>query len=317
MEPRRERTLQNIIQYTYDALAGIDIPDGDFDELLRREVIRAMDWVEETVKTSLSPVRRTNLPKTPEEAYTDRERFRDFMKNPAYASFPTWAQLTSEQKVLYNNDPNLYVDGTLPWQLLTEEQRLLFASLIEYAPNKERDAERIDGKATAYIKLYRQPIIQVYYLALSFVSPPGYQDGGKQLWFRLYKPNEFLVYHREGAVHIFPAVMARITSTSNDPLYGSQYGVVAPRIPQVIEVDYEYGYIDPPPRLLQATAYRAAAEIIQHISSMYTAGLTGFGVEGFNASFSDGMLYKPLYENLKAQVYELLRPYYTISMTGW
>lgn len=315
--PANEKTLQDIMQYTYDALAGVDIPKGDFDELFRREVIRAVDWVEETIKTSFSPVRRTNLPKTPQDAYEDKPRYRDFQKNPNYVSFPNWAQLTTEQKALYGNNQTNYVDGTLPWTLLTEEQRLLFTSMIEYAPNKISEAERLDGKATAYIQTYMAPIVTVYYLALSFVTPPGYEDGGKRLWFRLYKPNEFLIYHKEGAIHIFPAVMERIATTSNDALYGTQQGTVAPRIPQVIEVDYEYGYVNPPPRLMQAAAYRAAAEVLVHISAMYTAGLSGFGVEGFNASFSDGMLFKPLYDKYRAEAYELLRPFYRVVMTAW
>lgn len=315
--PANEKTLQTIIQYTYDALAGVDIPEGDFDELLRRDVEKAVDWVEQTVKTSLSPVRRTNLPKTAQDAYEDKARYRDFQKNQAYLTFPTWSQLTSAQQALYGGNQANYVDGTLPWQLLTEEQRLLFSSMIEYAPNKIGDAERQDGKGSAFIQTYSAPIVTVYYLALSFVSPPGYNDGGKQLWFRKYKPNEFLVYKKEGAIHIFPAVMARITQTSQDPLYGSQYGVVAPRIPQVLEIDYEYGYVDPPHTLMQAVAYRAAAEILMHISTMYTAGLSGFGVEGFNASFSDGMLYKPLYDKYMVEVQRLLRPFHRVVTSSW
>ena len=315
--PANEKTLQKIIQYTYDALAGVDIPEGDFDELLRRDAEKAVDWVEQTIKTSLSPVRKTNLPKTPQDAYEDKGRYRDFQKNQMYITFPTWDQLTVEQKALYGNTSSNYVDGTLPWQLLTEEQRLIFSSMIEYAPNKIGDAERQDGKGTAFIQAYNAPIITAYYIALSFVSPPGYEGGGKQLWFRKYKPNEFLVYHKEGAINIFPAVMARISQTSQDPLYGSQYGVIAPRIPQVLEIDYEYGYVDPPASLLQAVAYRTAAETLVHVSTMYTAGLSGFGIEGFNASFSDGMLYKPLYEKYMSEVHRLLKPYYRVVTSSW
>jgi len=315
--PANEKTLQEIMQYTYDALAGVDIPQGDFDELFRREVLRAVDWVEQTIKTSFSPVRRTNLPKTPQDAYEDKLRYRDFQKSPAYVSFPTWDQLIPEQRAKYGNNPDNYVDGSLPWALLTEEQRLIFSSMVEYAPNKIGEAERLDGKHAAYFQTYMAPIVTVYYIALSFVAPPGYEDVGKRLWFRLYKPNEFLVYHKEGGIHIFPAVMARITSTSQDPLYGSQYGVVAPRIPQVIEVDYEYGYTDPPKRLMQAAAYRAAGDLLLHISTMYTAGLAGFGVEGFNASFNDGMLYKPLADKYRTEAFEMLRPFYRVVMTGW
>lgn len=316
----RERLIQDVMQYTLDALAGVDLPEGDFDELLRREVIRAIDFVENKLQTSLTPARRTNLPKTPREAYENRRKFVDYINNPGYLSFPRWDQLTTEQKALYGNNPDNYVEGSLPWDLLTEEQRIIFSTMINYDPNKEQDAERQDGKNTAYILTYRAPIIWVDYVAFVFTTPPGYEVDAPQktLFFRKYLPSELKIYKREGGIHIFPAVMARLTyGSTQDPMYGGQWGPVAPRIPQVIEIDYTYGYEKVPPTLMQAVAYRAGMNIIQAISAMYTAGLAGFGVEGFNASFNDGIMYKPLYDKFRTEFPELIRPFYRPVMTAW
>lgn len=315
--PANEKALEDIIQIVYDKMAGVDLPSGDYDDVIRREVERSVKWVETKTKTSISPVRFTNLPKNPQDAYEDRLRYIDFLSNPMYVNFPTWDQLTPEQRVLYGNDPANYKDGTLPWELLTEEQRIIFTSLIKYAPNKVGNAERQDGKGSPFIVTYYWPIVTVYYFALSFIAPPGQQDVGKQIWFRLYKPDEFIVYHQEGAIHIFPAVMQRLSSETKDPLYGARQGVVAPRIPQVVEIDYEYGFVDPPETLLEAVACRAITTLILNISSMYTAGLSGFGVEGFNASFKDGILYRPLYDECARRAEDLTRMHTRLVLSAW
>lgn len=315
--PINNKLLQDLLQVVYDKLTFVQpFPEGDFEQVLVRETERAAAWLESRIKTSLTPVRATNLPKSPEEAYMDKARFGDYIE-AAFKSYPEWSHLTEGQKLLYGNDSRIYKPGSLPWQLMTQEQQLLFSSNVQYASNKVSDAERKDGKANAYIKLYHAPIVTVHSLALAFTAPPGYEN--KNLFFRLYRPNEFLVYHKEGAVHIFPAVMARIASTTQDPLYGSQYGSVAPRIPQVIMVDYEYGYTDAtrPLSLMEAVALRTAMQIILYLSGLYTAGLQNFGVQGFSASFQNGLLFYPQFEQYKAELEDILKPFYRVSMTGW
>jgi len=306
---------QDLIQRVYDKLTGVTIPDGDFESVLIREVDRAVGWVQNKVKKSLSPVRATNLPISPEEAYTDKRKYNKAIENN-FETYPKWSDLTAGQKAIYGGNESIYTPGSLPWRYLTEEQQILFGTQVYYAPNKIKDEERLDGKGTAYIKLYNNPVIKVYSLALSFVSPPGYS--GKNIFFRLYLPNEFLVYEKEGAIHIFPAVMARILSTTQDPLYGSQYGVVAPRIPQVMSVDYEYGYTEytRPFGLVEAAALKAAMNLLLYISACMTGGLQSFGVDGFNASFNNGMVYEAMYKAYESELKNVLAPFFTPIMSS-
>jgi hypothetical protein len=309
------KAKQDALQVVFDKLAGVQFPEGqEFMEVVSREVDRAAVWVENRIKTSLSVVRKTDLPGSGQECYEDKDRFRSQI-NPLFLSFPRWAQLTDAQRAIYANTSTLYKDGALPWDLLTEEQMYLWNTQVSYASNKAENAEKQDGKNTAYIKLYRGPLVKFHSLALSFVNVPGYQN--LATFFRLYQPNEILVYEKEGAIHIFPAVMARLLSSTQDPMYGSQFGVVSPRIPQVLHIDYEYGYKQVPLDLLEAVATKAALEIIGYITSIMTAGLRGFGVQGFNANFGDGILYPHLITRLEKNLEKLLVPYYRLNMTGW
>ncbi len=313
-----EKLKQDIFQILLDKIEGVLLPEmtPEVQNYLEREIVRSSQYIENRLKTSLTPARFTNLPKTPEEAYKNRAKYKDAI-NEFFYSYPRWNDLTPEQKNLYGNNPSFYTDGTLPFELLTNDQLNQWVSNIRVAPNKVGDAERQDGKGTPLIITYYAPIISVYSLALAFTAPPGYE--GKNLFFRLYKPNEFYFY-KTGEIHIFPAVMARILSqtVSQDPLWGSQYGPIAPRIPQVIMIDYEFGYVDPPFDLLEAVAIRTAMQFILAISAQLTAGLRSFGIEGFNASFgNNGILYENLYNEYKERLRELLSPYYRISMTAW
>jgi len=316
-----EKVLQDIYQIVLDKSLGIIFPEEtpELQDYIKREIERSAQYVENRLKTSLTPARFTNLPGSPKEAYENRVKYKDAI-NPYYFDFPRWDDLTPEQKNLYANDPSLYRNGSLPFHLLTPSQLTTWVSNIQYSPIKVGDAERQDGRSTAYFQTYYAPIINVYSVALAFTAPPGYE--GKNLFFRLYRPNEFLVYKREGGIQIFPAVMARIlgTTSGNDPLYGSQYGPVIPRIPQVIMIDYEFGYTDAnrPYDLLEAVAIRTVMQLILSFSSYLTAGLKSFGIEGFNASFgNNGLLYETLYNEYKQRLAELLRPYYRIVMTAW
>lgn len=316
-----DKVKQEIYQIVLDKSLGMILPEmtNEFEDWISREIDRSSQYIENRLQTSLTPARLTNLPKSVKEAYENRGKYKDSI-NQNFYTYPRWVDLEPVQKGLYGNNPANYKDGTLPFNLLTNDQLALFSSNVVHSPIKVGDAERLDGKATAYFTTYRAPIITVYSVALAFTAPPGYE--GRNLFFRLYKPNEFYVYSREGAIHIFPAVMARILATTsmNDPLFGSQYGPVVPRIPQVILIDYEYGYTDAnrPYDLLEAVAIRTVMQLILMLSSYLTAGLKSFGIEGFNASFgNNGLLYENIYNEYKAKLKELLHPYYRISMTAW
>ncbi len=316
-----EKVLQDIYQVVLDKSLGIIFPEEtpELQDFIKREIERSAQYVEQRIKTSITPARFTNLPKSPKEAYENRAKYKDAI-NPHFYDFPKWSDLTSDQQNLYSNNPALYKPGTLPFELLVPAQLTAWVSNIKYSPIKVGDAERQDGRSNAYIQTYYAPIINVYYLALAFTAPPGYE--GKNIFFRLYRPNEILVYKKEGGIQIFPAVMARIlgTTSGNDPLYGSQYGPVIPRIPQVVMIDYEFGYtdVDRPYDLLEAIAVRTVMQLILNFSAYLTAGLKSFGIEGFNASFgNNGLLYENLYNEYKAKLRELLRPYYRVVMSAW
>lgn len=313
--PEENKLHQDALRVTYDKLTGVQLPEGDFEQVLLREVERAVAWVENRIKSSLTVKRKTDLPKTPKEAYADKSRFNAYIDG-LWLNFPRWEQLTEGQKTtLYANNELTYTPGSVPWDLLTEEQRMLFSTKVQYAPNKSEAAEKQDGKGTAYIKLYKGPLVKFHSLALSFTNVPGYQN--LSTFFRRYQPNEILVYERESAIHIFPAVMARIMNSSQDPLYGSQFGTVAPRIPQVLHIDYEYGYKEVPADLLEAVAIKAAIQALVYVNNLFTGGLSGFGVTGFNAQFQGGFMYGALKERLEADLKQALLPYYQITLTSW
>lgn len=316
-----EKVKQEIFQIVLDKSLGMLLPEmtTEIEEWISREIDRSAQYIENRLQTSLTPARLTNLPKSPKEAYENRLKYKDSI-NSAFFDYPRWTDLTGVQQGLYGSNPANYQNGTLPYDLLTNSQLANWTSNVLFSPIKVGDAERLDGKANAFFNTYRAPIINVYSVALAFTAPPGYE--GRNLFFRLYRPNEFYVYRKEGGIHIFPAVMARILATTsmNDPLFGSQYGPVVPRIPQVILVDYEYGYTDNdrPYDLLEAVALKTVMQMILMLSSHLTAGLKSFGIEGFNASFgSNGLLYETIYNEYKERLRDLLSPYYRVVMTAW
>lgn len=318
--PIDNNTKQTIFQIVYDKSFGVLLPEitPDIEQMIGREIERSAQYIENRLRTSLSPARYTDLPKTPEEAYKNRTKYKDAINSNFY-DYPRWDDLTPGQKNLYGNNPSLYKNGTLPFELLTNDQLNTWASNVQYSLIKVGDAERQDGRGKAFFNTYYAPIIHVYSVALSMTAPPGYES--KPLFFRLYHPSEFKVYHKEGGIHIFPAVMARLMLVgSNDPLYGSQYGPVVPYIPQVLTIDYEFGYTDStrPFDLLEAVAIRTVMQMILNISAYLTAGLRSYGIEGFNASFgNNGMLYENLYNEYKTRLRELLLPYYRPIMVSW
>lgn len=315
-----EKVKQDIFQIVLDKSYGMLLPEvtPDVQSMIEREIERSAQYIENRLRTSLTPARFTDLPKSPEEAYKNRTKYKDSI-NPDFYEYPKWSDLTNEQRNLYGNNPSIYQNGTLPFELLTNDQLLTWTSNVRYSDIKVGDAERQDGRGKAFFITYYAPIINVYSVSLTFAAPPGYE--ARPLFFRLYQPSEFKVYHREGGIHIFPAVMARLLLIgSNDPLYGSQYGPVVPYIPQVLTIDYEFGYTDQtrPYDLLEAVAIRTVMQMILNISAYLTAGLRSYGIEGFNASFgNNGLLYESLYNEYKTRLRELLSPYYRPVMVSW
>src|SRR6056297_1899161 len=95
-----EKIRQDVLQVTYDKLTGVQFPEGDFESVMIREIDRAYAFVCNRIKTSLHPVRKTNMPKSPEEAYRDKDRFNTFI-HAQWLGFPRWNQLTPAQQITY------------------------------------------------------------------------------------------------------------------------------------------------------------------------------------------------------------------------
>lgn len=311
--PANLETKHRILQALHDRLAAVDCPEG-FEDVMKREVDRAVGWVETKLRTSLSPVRFTDLPRTPEEAYKNRGVYEKVIE-PIFLDFPTWELLTAEQRAVYNNMQPFYRAGSLPWEALTTEQQMIWASNVKYAENKIGPAEKQDGKGTSYIRLYRGRVTQLFEVKVQYPGQPGYQIHNQ--FGRTYTPGEIVLYEREGALRFFPVTMSRLLQgAGGDSLYGMQYGVVAPRLPKSMVIDYEYGFVDPPDDLIDVVALRAATQIIPQVSALMTGGLGGFGVDGFNVSFNNGM-FDGLLKSFEEQIASRLQSYYTPYMTGW
>jgi hypothetical protein len=192
---------------------------------------------------------------------------------------------------------------------------MVWATNVKYAENKIGPAERQDGRGTSYIRLFRGRVLDVYSVTISFPFTPGQPTANTM--GRTYYRRDLAVYEREGAIRIFPAAMSRILNGSGgDSLWASQFGTVAPRIPQAVRVDYEFGFREVPLDLIDAVALRVAVQVIPQISALMTGGLGGFGVDGFNVSFNQG-LFGDLLKGFQAELDGKLAPYYTPYMTGW
>ena len=288
-----------------------------FRSTLIRAIQRTVTRVENEIKLALYPRRKTNLAKSPEDVYNDRVTYGSGGLNsfltPAARDYPLWTDLTTAQQTQYNNDSTLYTPGTLPWDLLTADQKTTFSQQVLYVPNKVENEERIDGKGRSYIKFYERYVTKIHKLALEIQDPQGL---GIPYLNRTYAPNEYFLYEKEGAVILFPA-QAKISATGpNNLIASSGYGLVVPSMPQIIHVDYEYGLKEIPPALQDAVAMLSAIKAFELINIAYTKGMMNFSVQGFSAAFGKG-LYADVMDRYRTEAEWLLKGYAMPLLTGY
>lgn len=288
-----------------------------YRQIINRAILRTVSQVENRVKLALYPRRKTDYARTPREVYEDRVRYGsgswDSFLTPASREFPTWGDLTPEQQDQYGNDQSLYTDGTLPWDLLTPDQKDLFSRSVVFVPNKVDQAERIDGRNRSYIKLYERYVRKIHRLELNIQDPAGL---GIPYLARSYSENEYRLYRKEGGVMLFPA-QARLSAFGTANMLGStSYGMVVPNLPQILQVDYEFGLDEIPHDLQDAIALLAAVKIMEMVNIAFTKGMGSFSVQGFSAAFGEG-LYQPVIQRYTEEAEKLMSSYYQLAMIGW
>jgi len=318
--------LQLLVEAVKDRIVGvpgitsnglIPLEEPGIEAIILRDIQRTVAHVENVTKLSLYPKRKTDLPKTPQEAYEDKQKYIPMQVFSSYAaaSFPRWTDLTSAQKESYFNDSSLYVDGTLDWDLMTRDQKKFLTSNIKFVPNKSGNAEKIDGKGRSYIKLYNREIIKVHSVTLA--SP--IKTSGVSLWGRTYTEEAIITFRREGGIQLVPQ-MAAIGMLRDGSAYTATgamgYGMAAPKIPQLIKVDYTYGLQEIPLDLQDAIAMLTAIKVFENVNLMTTQGILGFAVQGFSAQFGKGM-YEEVMGRYEKRAGDILSNYRFVGMTGW
>lgn len=288
-----------------------------FQSIVLRALHRTVSRVENRIKLAVYPRRKTNFAKTPREVYEQRVKFGsgglDSFLTYQSRTFPTWDDLTTDQQSKYADNPNLYVSGTLPWDLLENDQKSAFSREVLYFPNKTEDEERLDGKGRSYIKLYERYVSHIHKLALEIKDPQGL---GIPYLNRTYAPNEYFLYKKEGAVILFPA-RAKISATgASNMIASSGYGLVVPNMPQIVTVDYQYGLEELPHDLQDAIALLTAIKVLELVNIAYTKGMMSYSVSGFSASFGKG-LYADVMDRYEKMAEDLLAPYFQVIMTGY
>jgi hypothetical protein len=329
------RELNLLIETTMDRIAGIPqlepsiksedcLPasaiDGSlpgFRSIIIRAINKSVSRIENRIKLALYPRRKTNFAREPKEVYQNRIKYgsgaMDSFLTASSRLFPTWNDLSDEQKEKYNDNQNLYTNGTLPWDLLTSEQQAQFSREVLFFPDKVGDEERIDGRGRSYIKFYERSIINIFKLALEIKDPSGL---GIPYLNRTYAPNEYFLYRKEGAVILFPA-QAKISATGESNMIASAgYGLIVPSMPQIICCDYSFGLEEIPPDLQDAVAMLAAVKVLELVNVAFTKGMMSYSVSGFSASFGQG-LYSSVIERYERHADELLAPYFQFLMTGY
>lgn len=299
-----------------DGTVGSSSMPGYYD-MLKRAITHSVSRVENKIKLGLFPRVKTDFAKTPREVYEDRYTFgtgnTDSFLNPGSRTYPEWQHLTDEQQAEYQNNQSLYTPGTMPWDLLTREQRDIFSRSVIYYPNKTEDSERIDGRGRSYIKLYERYVTDIYRLELRLQDPQGL---GIPYLARSYNPSEYFLYKKSGAVILFPA-QARVQAMTTANMIGAAgYGMIVPAMPQILHVSYKFGLETIPHNLQDAVALYAAARMFELVNIAMTKGLTSYSVQGFSASFGDG-LYQPVIQRYHQEAEDILHSYYQISMVGW
>jgi hypothetical protein len=318
--------LQLLVENVHDRMNGAPIANRELipitapgvESIIIRDIHRTISKVEHRVKLALSPKRKTNLPKTPREVYEEKTKYYAMGCFPKgeLVEYPYWEDLTATQKASFGDDSSIYAPGTIPWDMMTNKQKSYFSSRVIFIPNKVADSERLDGKGRAYIKLYERNIIKVHSVGV-FLKKPG-ASMTNPLLYRTYTEESVNVYAKEGAIQLMPLMAQGGMMMSNQAGgYSTNFGVVLPRYPQLIHVDYTFGLKEIPEDLKDAISLLTAAKAFESINLAYTQGLTGYSVQGFSAQFGKGM-YADVIERYKAEADEIISAHYTqVSMTGW
>jgi len=316
------KQLQLLIQNIKDRIVSIPGVDNNglipldnpgIEAIIARDAQRAVQEVESRLKLALYPKRKTDLPKTPQEVYEDKGTYASCFKDPRAVHFPQWQHLTEEQQGIYGAGFP-YVDGTLPWDMFTNAQKQYFATQVLYVPNKVGDAEKLDGKGRNYIKLNERYIIKIHSLGLKIKNPTN----NTFFLSRSYSDGELIVYRQAGAVQIIPAMAAAQMGAGGGAYLttsSTRFGMTIPRIPQIIAVDYTFGFEEIPSDLMDAIAMTAAIKIFETINISFTKGLLSYSVQGFSAQFGKGM-YTETMQRYEDRADRIFAQYTAMSITG-
>ena len=96
----------------------------------------------------------------------------------------------------------------------------------------------------------------------------------------------------------------------------SGYGLIVPSMPQIITIDYQFGLEEIPPDLQDAVALMSAVKVLELVNVAFTKGMMSYSVNGFSASFGNG-LYSSVIERYEKIAEDLLAPYFQVVMTGY
>lgn len=317
------KQLQLLIQNIKDRVVNvpgvetnglIPVENPGIEAIISRDAQRSVAEVESRLKLALYPKRKTDLPKTPREVYEGKVKYASSYKDSRVLHFPQWIHLTEEQQGLYGT-PNLYVDGTLPWDMFTNAQKQYFSTQVIYVPNKAADAEKLDGKGRNHIKLNERNIIKVHSVELKIKNP----SNNSLFMGRSYSDSEIIVYHQAGSIQLIPAMARAEMLRDGGSFLASQstaYGLTIPRIPQIMSVDYTYGYEEIPLDLMDAVAMTAANRVFETVNISFTKGLLSYSVQGFSAQFGKGM-YTEVMQRYSDKADMIFANYSAMSITGW
>ena len=90
-----------------------------------------------------------------------------------------------------------------------------------------------------------------------------------------------------------------------------------PSLPQIVAVDYTFGLEEIPPSLQDAVALYAAIRVFELVNIAFTKGLMNYSVQGFSASFNQGMYYNVM-ERYKEEAELLMQPYFAgLNLVAW
>lgn len=324
------KQFQLLIENIKDRIMGVPgisaegllpLEEPGMEMVIVRDAQRTIAEVEKKLKLAVTPKRKTDLARTAREVYESKTKYRKMgaILDDVALHYPRWSDLTAEQKSNYIIDVTLpdnhvYMDGTIPWDLLTKAQKMYFSMRVVIAPNKSGEVEKLDGKSRSYIKLRNREIIKIHTIALE-VRDPNFS--GTPFLSRTYNEWEYYLYKREGGVQLIPAqAQLGMAAGGSASVATTGYGLSVPSYPQVIKVDYTYGFEELPLDLSNAISMLTAIKVFESVNILQTKGLMGYSVQGFSANFGKG-LYTDTMERYADAAESIMTSYRFLNMTGW